>query len=201
MRISSRSGLNVLIIVCLFAVEAALPYMTQIQAEALLSADWWNSDWKIRAEVKRSNVEKRLLRIPLPADIQPGEIRCVLQGEETPLDHWLQTIEMTVPDRIMASRKVPYRFPRMAEMANGEMLLSYCVGATHSSHHPRYSIVAARRSADHGRTWSPERVLWKEKEDYSAFNPVPLVVPGGRVIFWISKYQYSVNSHLRLPGL
>ena len=165
------------------------------------AAGWWKSAWKSRVEVRLPEKPQRFLRVAIPDSARPAALRCLLTGRDVPLEHWVQSMQMTPPVRILASLEVPYRFPRMVRASNGHLLLFYNVGASQSSHHPRYSLAAMRESTDDGKTWSPERLLWQEEEGYSVFNLLPYRNSSGRILLWTSRYQYSVKPHIRHPGL
>lgn len=149
---------------------------------------WWNTGWHRRVEAIVSDPAADLVRIPWPKGASPDSVRCVLDGTATPLSHWTETVSLTTPVRVAESPTVHFGFPRMVRAANGHLLLFYRVGVRHAADR---STIALQRSTDDGKTWSDRRTLWQDEEGYSAHNPVALVARDGRVILWISRFQYA----------
>jgi Neuraminidase (sialidase) len=107
-------------------------------------------------------------------------------------------ITFTKPEAIVSAREVHYGFPRMIRAANGDFLLFYRIGATHASDH---SSIGMRRSRDQGKTWSAERVLYRDPDPArSAHNPVAIVAESKRVILWISRFRFTPSPARREPG-
>lgn len=102
------------------------------------------------------------------------------------------------PEAIVSAKGSHFGFPRMIRAANGDFLLFYRIGTTHAYD---YSSIAMRRSKDEGRTWSAERVLYRDPDPArSAHNPVAIVTESKRVILWISRFRFSPTPHRREPG-
>jgi len=162
------------------------------------AGDWWNPSWTRRAAIALPADAAGLVRVPIPNDARPAEIRCLLDGSDRPLPHWTQSIERTDVRGVAVSPEAHYGFPRMVRAKDGRLLLFYRVGTTHASDD---SFIALRISADGGRAWSDQRKLWQDEPGTSAHNPVALVTRSGRVILWTSRYRYAAKGAQRIGGL
>lgn len=87
------------------------------------------------------------------------------------------------------------RFPRLVEARNGDILLTYRVGRAHAASD---SFIALRVSKDKARTWGPERSICAFEGGVSAQNVIMLVAPSGRVIGWVSRYEFNNKGHERV---
>jgi len=170
-----------------------------VSGDALGSDDnsWWQTDWKQRMAVVVPAGSSQELRIPFPAGAQPAEIRCVIAGEKQPVVHWSQNLEFSPRKFVAKSRDAHYGFPRLVRAANGDYLIFYRVGLSHAYDQ---SSIAMRRSKSKGKTWSDERTLFQDKTNFSAHNPVALVTESGRVLLWISHFQFQPKPHKRHAG-
>ena len=96
--------------------------------------------------------------------------------------------------RVMSGPEVNARFPRLVAANNGDLLLTYKVGSAHASSD---AAIVLRISHDRGKTWGPERNLCAFEQGVSAQNVILLPVLAGRVIAWVSRYEYSKKGHER----
>ena len=103
-------------------------------------------------------------------------------------------LELDVPRLLTDDVDVHFGFPRVVRAHNRDLLLFYRVGTTHAHDD---AVIAMRRSADNGASWSEEEIIRTLDPGSSAHNPVALVCPDGRVILWTSQYEYGAN--LRHP--
>jgi hypothetical protein len=202
-RVTKREGLSMYHSntgrLLLSAVFMAVAGGTLFAEEPVSSADnWWNSNWKKREVVGLDRTSAGWVQIRLPANARPRDIRCVLRGSRTPLPHWTQTIEMNKPVRVAASREAHFGFPRMIRTKNGDLVLFYRVGQSHA--YDRSSI-AIRRSTDDGKSWTTQRILRTDVPGYSAHNPVPLLTAGGRIVLWVSRYEFAKRPTVRHAGV
>lgn len=149
---------------------------------------WWNKAWPVRTGIVLPAATRGFVSVPLPATIDPAEIRVVAAGGKAPLPHWTGRLEMTEPRLVAENPKLHYGFPRMVRARDGRVVLFYRVGTQHAADH---SYIAVRDSRDDGQTWSAERRVWQDAEGTSAHNPVALVTPSGRIVLWISRYVYA----------
>jgi hypothetical protein len=109
-----------------------------------------------------------------------------------------QKLAATKPVPIVSDASVHYGFPRLIRAANGHLLMFYRVGQTHASDH---SYVALKRSANGGKSWQPEQVLYKDPDiNRSAHNPVAVVAKDGRIVLWISTFRYKPSPAKREHG-
>lgn len=187
-----------------WVVLAALAVSGRVVSAQSVAADpWYSQAWPQRAAVQLPAEARGLVRVALPAEISAETIRCLATrrgrtGPVAPLPHWTQSMEMTEPVRLAAAADVHYGFPRMVKAANGDLLLLYRVGTSHASDD---SAIALRISTDEGQSWSDERILWRDQAGTSAHNPVALVTPSGRIVLWVSRYEYSQTPAVRRPCL
>jgi Neuraminidase (sialidase) len=100
-----------------------------------------------------------------------------------------QPLEVTERRAVAASRDVHYAFPRLIRAKSGDLLLFYKVATSHASDP---SVMVMRRSKDQGASWSePQEIHRDPQPDHAATNTVPLVLPGGRILDWLSSYAFS----------
>lgn len=166
--------MRLLIVIAVFAA---------VQARAESPAPWWAEHWALRQEV---NAAGEWCRIPYDQASAMG--RFVDPAALESLPHWSQTIELSDAKPIAVGPRVHYGFPRMIRAADGRLLLFYRVGTSHASDP---ATIAMRTSTDDGATWSAERVIHRDPDGFSAHNPVAAVAPDGRVILFVSSYDFE----------
>lgn len=149
---------------------------------------WWHADWTHRRRVESAGPWGR---VPYERIIAKG--RFAAQPASCRLAHWTQTVEMTVPRPVAADPSVHYGFPRLIRAGDGRLLLFYRVGVSHASDP---AAIAMRHSLDDGRTWSDERIIHRDPDGYCTHNPVPAVAPDGRVILFVSSYNWRGGAKL-----
>ncbi len=162
-----------------------LAFANNVHAERDL---WWADGWDRRQAVKAAG---EFGRIPWSESASRGCF--VTQPEGRELRHWTQTIESTRPRMIAADPKVHYGFPRMIRAADGRLLLYYRVGRSHASDP---ATIAQRSSRDDGATWSEERIIYRDPDGFSAHNPVAAVAKDGRVVLFVSSYDWKTPAKL-----
>lgn len=149
---------------------------------------WWADKWTQRQRVE---VNGAFGRIPWSHTAAHG--RFVLQSQGRELRHWTQTMESTAPRMIAADPKIHYGFPRMIRASDGRLLMYYRVGSSHASDP---ATIAQRSSKDDGVTWSEERIIYKDPSGFSAHNPVAEVAKDGRVVLFVSSYDWKTPAKL-----
>ncbi|MDQ3624925.1 MAG: glycoside hydrolase, partial [Verrucomicrobiota bacterium] len=154
---------------------------------------WWNDDFKRRAVVELPAGAAGAVRLELPAGAKPGEVRVVAGNE--PLEHWAQTLELSAVRVMTPDPKEHARFPRLLAAGNGDLLLTYRVGQAHAASDSR---IVQRISKDKGRTWSPEQTICEFEKGVSAQNVIMLAAPSGRIIGWVSRYEFKNKGRERV---
>jgi hypothetical protein len=136
-------------------------------------------------------------RIPIPAGAGSVAVPAGADWKQlkaagptgAPLDFWPEGIEVSGRRAVSASREFHYAFPRMIRGRSGDLLLFYKVARSHASDP---SVMVMRRSKDNGATWSePVEYHRDPKPDHSATNTVPLLLPSGRILNWLSSYGFQ----------
>jgi hypothetical protein len=145
-------------------------------------APWWSKVWAQRQTVATTGA---WCRLPYDRTINKG--RFVDPGAAETLPHWGQTIELHGAKPIAVDRQVHYGFPRLIRAADQRLLLFYRVGTSHASDP---STIAMRHSRDNGENWSDERVIHRDPDGFSAHNPVAITAADGRVILFVSSYNF-----------
>jgi len=100
---------------------------------------------------------------------------------------------MTAPRPVAADPAVHYGFPRLVRTADSRLLLFYRVGVSHASDP---AAIAIRTSFDDGHEWSDERIIHRDPDEYCTHNPVAVVAPDGRVILFVSSYNWREGRKL-----
>jgi hypothetical protein len=154
---------------------------TPLRAES--PAPWWSEQWTQRQNV---NVAGEWCRIPYDQAAATGRFVDPVALEALP--HWAQTIELSDARLIAADPRVHYGFPRMIRAADDRLLLFYRVGTSHASDP---ATIALRTSTDDGATWSAERIIHRDPDGFSAHNPVAVVAQDGRVLLFVSSYDFK----------
>ena len=162
---------------------ATLVYATITSAFSAESpTPWWSKSWALRQTVETAG---DWCRIPYNRVINMGRFVDPTTAETLP--HWGQRIELHDAKWIAADPKVHYGFPRLIRAADGRLLLFYRVGKTHASDP---ATIAQRNSPDNGATWSAERIIHSDPNGYCAHNPVAVTAADGRVILFVSSYNF-----------
>lgn len=143
---------------------------------------WWQDGWTHRRPVEASGEWCRL-----PYDPVTATGLFAAQPELRRLPHWIPTVEMTAPKPVAADPDVHYGFPRLIRTADSRLLLFYRVGVSHASDP---ATIAMRMSFDDGQTWSDERIIHRDPDGYCTHNPVAVVASDGRVILFVSSYNW-----------
>jgi len=151
---------------------------------------WWQADWTHRCTVDTQGEWGRI-----PYDPIAAKGRFAAQPEACRLPHWAPTVTMTEPRAVAADPEVHYGFPRLVRTADSRLLLFYRVGVSHASDP---AAIAMRTSCDDGRTWSDERIIHRDPDDYCAHNPVAVVAPHGRIILFVSSYNWRAGRKLHM---
>ena len=173
--------------VCVFSFMqlVGFAFAARVHAEPEL---WWADEWDHRQAVKMPGGYGRI-----PWNESASRGRFVTQPEGRELRHWTQTIEATKPRMIATDPKVHYGFPRMIRAADGRLLMYYRVGRSHASDP---ATIAQRTSRDDGVTWSEERSIHRDPDGFSAHNPVAGVAKDGRVVLFVSSYDWKTPAKL-----
>jgi len=145
-------------------------------------APWWSKVWALRQTVE---TEGAWCRLPYDRNINKG--RFVDPDAVESLPHWGQSIELHDAKPIAVDPKIHYGFPRMIRAADGRLLLFYRVGKSHASDP---ATIAMRQSKDEGATWSEERNIHHDPDGHSAHNPVSVTAADGRVLLFVSSYNF-----------
>tara|TARA_Y100001934_G_scaffold2464_1_gene3819 strand:- start:8176 stop:10098 length:1923 start_codon:yes stop_codon:yes gene_type:complete len=143
---------------------------------------WWARRWTERQSVRTGGA---WVRVPYEAGIAKGRFVDLVGAEELP--HWTQTIEVSDLQSIAVDPAVHYGFPRLIRAKDGRLLLFYRVGISHAKDP---ATIAQRTSFDGGGSWSAERIIHRDPDGYSAHNPVAVVAPDGRVLLFVSSYNF-----------
>ena len=146
-------------------------------------APWWSQQWALRQNVDATG---EWCRVPYDRAISMG--RFVDPVVLDVLPHWSQTIELSDAKVIAADPRVHYGFPRMIRASDNRLLLFYRVGTSHASDP---ATIALRSSADNGASWSEERIIHRDPDGFSAHNPVAVTAADGRVILFVSSYDFE----------
>ncbi len=145
-------------------------------------APWWSSVWAHRQTVE---TEGAWCRLPYDRSLIKG--RFVDPSAVKTLPHWGQSIELYDARPIAVDPKVHYGFPRLIRAGDGRLLLFYRVGKSHASDP---ATIAVRQSRDDGANWSEERIIHRDPDGYSAHNPVAVTAADGRVLLFVSSYNF-----------
>ncbi|MFT5468459.1 MAG: hypothetical protein ACI8UO_003568 [Verrucomicrobiales bacterium] len=159
------------------------PFLCATFSYAESQAPWWAETWALRQSV---DAEGEWCRIPYDQVVAMG--RFVDPAALETLPHWSQTIELTGANPIAADPSVHYGFPRLIRSADNRLLVFYRVGTSHASDP---STIAMRTSLDDGANWSDERIIHRDPDGFSAHNPVAAVAGDGRVVLFVSSYDFS----------
>jgi hypothetical protein len=145
-------------------------------------APWWSKTWAVRQTVE---TEGAWCRIPYDRNLNKGRLVDPTALETLP--HWGQTMELSDAKPIAVDPKIHYGFPRLIRAQDDRLLLFYRVGKSHASDP---ATIAMRHSLDNGATWSDERIIHRDPDGYSAHNPVAITAADGRVILFVSSYNF-----------
>lgn len=145
-------------------------------------APWWSKIWALRQTVDN---EGQWCRLPYDQALNKG--RFVDPSAVESLPHWGQSVELQDAKPIAVNPKVHYGFPRIIRAGDGRLLLFYRVGISHASDP---STIAMRYSRDDGANWSAERIIHRDPDGYSAHNPVAVTAADGRVLLFVSSYNF-----------
>ena len=166
---------------------------TLLVLAAALSGDsqpalWWQAEWTQRRIVEATG---EWVRLPYEPIVAAG--RFVAQPQLRRLPHWTQTVEMTAPRAVAADPEIHFGFPRLVRTADKRLLLFYRVGLSHASDP---AAIAMRTSFNNGQDWSDERIIHRDPDGYCTHNPVALVAADGRVILFVSSYNWRGRAKL-----
>lgn len=159
---------------------------------AAAQTPWWNPDFKQRAPLDLSSAQPGLVRVDLPAGAKPEESWAVAGGQL--LEQWTPTLEMTDVRLMTSNPDENARFPRLLEAGNGDLLLTYRIGHAHAASD---SHIAQRISKDKGRTWLAEQNICQFENGVSAQNVIMLATPAGRIVAWVSRFEFKNKGHER----
>lgn len=146
------------------------------------ASPWWSQRWTHRQSVE---VSGPWARIPFDEEMAKG--RFIDPQAPTELSHWTQTIGLSDPRSIAVDPLVHYGFPRLIRAKDGRLLLFYRVGVSHAQDP---AAIAQRTSFDQGGSWSDERIIHRDPDGYSAHNPVAITAADGRVLLFVSSYNF-----------
>lgn len=171
-----------------FLLALLMANLTVIEIALAEPEPWWGDEWTQRQVVETSGNFGRVAWGDLAA-----RGRFVAQPENRELRHWSQSIEMTEPRAIAADPKTHFGFPRMIRAADGRLLLFYRLGKSHASDP---ATISQHTSHDDGETWSEARIIHRDPDGFSAHNPVAAVAKDGRVVLFVSSYDWKTPAKL-----
>ncbi|MFT4689575.1 MAG: hypothetical protein ACI9OD_001783 [Limisphaerales bacterium] len=146
-------------------------------------APWWSSTWALRQTVETEGAWGRL---PYDRSLNKGRFVDPSALETRP--HWGQSMELHDAKPIAIDPQIHYGFPRLIRAKDDRLLLFYRVGTSHASDP---STIAMRHSSDDGTEWSKERIIHSDPDGYSAHNPVAITAADGRVLLFVSSYNFK----------
>lgn len=162
-------------------ILSAVLTTTTLLAE--VPSPWWAEGWTHRRTVA---TEGEWCRLPHDAALAAGRFVDPAAAESLP--HWAQSVELSDARVVAADPRVHYGFPRMVRAADGRLLLFYRVGTSHASDP---ASIAMRTSRDDGGSWSEQRIIHRDPDGFCAHNPVAAVAADGRVILFVSSYDFE----------
>lgn len=181
--------------ILLAVLPAVVGVMLVCGASTAAESLWWSPKWRHRREVQLRQREGEWFQLPVPDGVPLDSMQFVAQPAMEPLTHSVQTVEIAEARPIADDPKVHYGFPRLIRAADGRLLLFYRVGVSHAQDP---AAIGMRTSLDVGQTWSAEQILHKDPDGYCAHNPVAAVAPDGRLLLFVSRYDWQANRRLHM---